>query len=89
MNAKDLALDDLMSPEPSSTASVRPTAVELRDVTVRFGRQTILNKINITIPRGQTLAVIGESGCGKTMLLKIVVGWPGRPVARCSMTART
>ena len=65
MNAKDLAIDDLMSPEPSDTsARVGQPLVELRDVTVRFGRQTILNKINITIPRGQTLAVIGESGCG-------------------------
>jgi phospholipid/cholesterol/gamma-HCH transport system ATP-binding protein len=48
--------------------------VELRDLTVRFGRQTILNKLNIVIPRGQTVAIIGESGCGKTMLLKLIVG---------------
>ena len=80
MNAKDLALNDLMTPrssplgDESGEAQVGQPLVELRDVTVRFGRQTILNKINITIPRGQTLAVIGESGCGKTMLLKIVVG---------------
>lgn len=75
MNAKDMALDDLMSPDAKAgSARVGQPLVELRDVTVRFGRQTILNKINITIPRGQTLAVIGESGCGKTMLLKIVVG---------------
>ncbi len=75
MNAKDLALDEIMSPgDDATSARVGQPLVELRDVTVRFGRQTILNKINITIPRGQTLAVIGESGCGKTMLLKIVVG---------------
>lgn len=75
MNAKDIALDDLMSPDHKVTnAQVGQPLVELRDVTMRFGRQTILNKINITIPRGQTLSVIGESGCGKTMLLKIIVG---------------
>ncbi len=73
MNAKDIALDNLMNP-PAASADVGQPLVELRDVTVRFGRQTILNKINITIPRGETLAVIGESGCGKTMLLKIIVG---------------
>jgi phospholipid/cholesterol/gamma-HCH transport system ATP-binding protein len=64
-----------MDPQGTATsAAVGQPLVELRDVTVRFGRQTILNKINIVIPRGQTLAVIGESGCGKTMLLKIIVG---------------
>lgn len=48
--------------------------VELRDMTLQFSRQTILDKINLSIPRGQTVVVIGESGCGKTMLLKTVVG---------------
>ncbi len=50
------------------------TLVELRDMSLQFSRQTVLNKINLSIPRGQTLVVIGESGCGKTMLLKSVVG---------------
>jgi phospholipid/cholesterol/gamma-HCH transport system ATP-binding protein len=48
--------------------------VELRDMSLQFAKQTILNRIQLSIPRGQTLAVIGESGCGKTMLLKSVVG---------------
>ncbi|MFN3193355.1 MAG: ABC transporter ATP-binding protein [Aureliella sp.] len=48
--------------------------VELRDMTLQFAGQTILNSINLSIPRGQTLVIIGESGCGKTMLLKSVVG---------------
>jgi phospholipid/cholesterol/gamma-HCH transport system ATP-binding protein len=48
--------------------------VELSDMTLQFAKQTILQNINLQIPRGQTVAVIGESGCGKTMLLKSVVG---------------
>ena len=48
--------------------------VELRDMTLQFAGQTILNHLNLRIPRGQTLVIIGESGCGKTMLLKSVVG---------------
>ncbi|MEO8272334.1 MAG: ATP-binding cassette domain-containing protein [Aureliella sp.] len=48
--------------------------VELRDITLQFSRQTILDKINLSIPPGQTLVVIGESGCGKTMLLKTITG---------------
>lgn len=57
----------------SATAEVQPL-VELRDMTMRFSRQTILDRINLSIPRGQTVVVIGESGCGKTVLLKSVVG---------------
>ena len=41
---------------------------------MRFGRQPVLRKINLAIPRGQTLVVIGESGCGKTVLLKSLIG---------------
>lgn len=48
--------------------------VELRDMSLQFARQTILSHVQLSIPRGQTVAVIGESGCGKTMLLKSIVG---------------
>lgn len=52
-----------------------PTSiVETDRLTVQFGRQTILKDISISVPRGQTVAIIGESGCGKTMLLKSIVG---------------
>jgi phospholipid/cholesterol/gamma-HCH transport system ATP-binding protein len=47
--------------------------VQLKGVTLRFGNQTILDRIDLEIPRGQTLVVIGESGCGKTMLLKVMI----------------
>jgi phospholipid/cholesterol/gamma-HCH transport system ATP-binding protein len=48
--------------------------VQVRDLHVQFGRQRVLHEINLDIPRGQTLAVIGESGCGKTVLLKSIIG---------------
>lgn len=48
--------------------------LEVRALTVRFGAQTVLKDVNLAIPRGQTVAVIGESGCGKTVLLKTLVG---------------
>jgi phospholipid/cholesterol/gamma-HCH transport system ATP-binding protein len=43
-------------------------------LTLRFGKQVILEDISIRVPAGQTLAIIGESGCGKTMLLKTLIG---------------
>lgn len=44
------------------------------DLSVRFGRQSVLRNITLEVPRGQTLAIIGESGCGKTVLLKTLIG---------------
>jgi phospholipid/cholesterol/gamma-HCH transport system ATP-binding protein len=48
--------------------------VECRSLSVRFGRHEVLRAINLAIPRGQTVAIIGESGCGKTVLLKSIIG---------------
>jgi len=48
--------------------------VELRGVGVRFGTQQVLAGIDLAIRPHQTVAVIGESGCGKTVLLKLIVG---------------
>jgi len=47
--------------------------IDFRGVHVSFGRQKVLRDINISIPSGQTVALIGESGCGKTVLLKTVI----------------
>ena len=59
---------------PAEALPGGPPLVELDSFTLRFAKQTILNNITFSIPRGQTLVIIGESGCGKTMLLKSIVG---------------
>jgi phospholipid/cholesterol/gamma-HCH transport system ATP-binding protein len=51
-----------------------PPLVQVRHLRVEFGRQTVLRDINLSVPRGQTLAIIGESGCGKTVFLKSLIG---------------
>lgn len=43
-------------------------------VSVDFGPQQVLRDITLEIPAGQTLVVLGESGCGKTVLLKTLIG---------------
>jgi phospholipid/cholesterol/gamma-HCH transport system ATP-binding protein len=48
--------------------------VELRHVSIEFQRQAVLRDINLTVPRGETLAIIGESGSGKTVLMKLLIG---------------
>jgi len=46
----------------------------LSQLAVDFGHQAVLRDVDLTVPRGETLAVIGESGCGKTVLLKTIIG---------------
>jgi phospholipid/cholesterol/gamma-HCH transport system ATP-binding protein len=48
--------------------------IELHKLGVVFGRHEVLRDITLSVPRGQTLAIIGESGCGKTVLLKTIIG---------------
>ncbi len=48
--------------------------IELEGVTMRFRQQTILRDIDLKIERGQSLCIIGESGCGKTVMLKLMIG---------------
>ena len=68
--------------------------IQVDDLAVRFGSQTVLRGISLAVPRGQTLAIIGESGCGKTVLLKTIIGlikpslgsviFDGRPLVNMS-----
>lgn len=48
--------------------------IELRSVSKRFGSLVVLDNVSLTMPRGQTTAVIGPSGTGKSVLLKHIVG---------------
>jgi phospholipid/cholesterol/gamma-HCH transport system ATP-binding protein len=57
---------------PDRLRDERPL-LEVEQLHVRLGRQDILRDINLSVPRGQTLAIIGESGCGKTVLLKTII----------------
>ncbi|MCG8585086.1 MAG: ATP-binding cassette domain-containing protein [Pirellulales bacterium] len=49
-----------------------PPLVEVERLNVRFGENAVLRDVDLHVRRGETLAVIGESGCGKTVLLKCV-----------------
>ena len=63
---------DLGSRRPAS----RPgeAALVLRDLHKSFGAQHVLNGISLTVIRGETLAVLGRSGTGKSVLLKLIIG---------------
>ena len=48
--------------------------VELRGVKKRFGPKIVLDGLNLSIPRGESLVVIGGSGTGKSVMIKCVLG---------------
>lgn len=69
-----------------------PPVIEIQNLSMRFGDHQVLRDISLVLPAGQTLVVIGESGCGKTVLLKAMNGllrptlgevqFEGMPLAR-------
>jgi|HubBroStandDraft_1064217.scaffolds.fasta_scaffold93543_2 phospholipid/cholesterol/gamma-HCH transport system ATP-binding protein len=59
--------------ETAGGASDGP-AVVLRGLHKSFGAQVILDGIDLTVKRGETLAMLGRSGTGKSVLLKLIVG---------------
>ena len=46
------------------------THIQICDLSVRYGEQTVLDHINLEFPRKQITVIMGPSGCGKTTLLK-------------------
>ena len=48
--------------------------IELRRVSKAFGRQRVLNDIDLKVERGKSTVIIGRSGTGKSVLLKHIVG---------------
>jgi phospholipid/cholesterol/gamma-HCH transport system ATP-binding protein len=48
--------------------------IELRHVAKRFGAQVVLDDVTLTVNEGETLALLGPSGTGKSVLLKHIIG---------------
>jgi len=48
--------------------------LELRGVTAGYGRTMVLGNIDLTVPEGGAVAVMGHNGAGKTTLLRVAVG---------------
>lgn len=51
-----------------------PPKLELKGVSKSFGEKHVLNGVDISIPAGKSLVVIGGSGTGKSVMLKCVLG---------------
>jgi len=63
------------APQPIARRDqAEPPLLRVDRLSVQFGRQQVLRDISLDIPAGQTVVVLGESGCGKTVLLKTMIG---------------
>ncbi|MFH1995869.1 MAG: ABC transporter ATP-binding protein [Candidatus Omnitrophota bacterium] len=48
--------------------------IDIINITKSFGEYRVLENLNLTIKKGETMVVIGRSGCGKSVLLKHIIG---------------
>ena len=50
------------------------SVIKIRGLTVAFGEQTVLEKLNLDVRRGEILGVVGGSGTGKSVLMRTIIG---------------
>jgi phospholipid/cholesterol/gamma-HCH transport system ATP-binding protein len=62
-----------ITPVEAKAASNAPV-IAVEDLHKSYGAQKVLNGISLTVRRGETLAVLGRSGTGKSVLLRLVIG---------------
>jgi phospholipid/cholesterol/gamma-HCH transport system ATP-binding protein len=60
--------------ESRMEATHNGAAIEVRELRKSFGSQEVLNGIDLRIAAGETMAVLGQSGTGKSVLLKLIMG---------------
>jgi phospholipid/cholesterol/gamma-HCH transport system ATP-binding protein len=67
-------IDQVATNPPEARGDGNAPALAVADLYKSFGSQKVLNGINLTVKRGETLAVLGRSGTGKSVLLRLIIG---------------
>ncbi len=83
---------------PEKTAHPAGIALEVRDVTVRYGAVTALSGVNLRVPAGTVVGLVGPNGAGKSTLVDAIAGFlyrydgsillNGKPLEGLSATSR-
>jgi energy-coupling factor transporter ATP-binding protein EcfA2 len=63
----------VMATKPESERKTEQLAIEVKNLTFRAGRRTILDQVSLNVPQGDFLAVVGANGAGKTTLVQHLV----------------
>jgi phospholipid/cholesterol/gamma-HCH transport system ATP-binding protein len=60
---------------PPASSKTAPTIVDIQGVWFGYdASRPVLRDINVSIPRGSVIGIMGQSGCGKTTLLRVIMG---------------
>src|SRR6476620_2369030 len=65
---------DASAMDADAPAADPPAAIELTNLTRRFGRTTAVDRVSLRIPAGTTCGFIGLNGAGKTTTIRMLVG---------------
>ena len=67
-----MAENDIKEPEQPKHLQSFEHQIEFRHVFFRYGEQWVLKDINLVIPKGKTIALVGQSGSGKSTLVDLI-----------------
>ena len=67
-----LAENTIQEPEKPKHIASFEHQIEFRNVSFRYGEQWVLKGINLVIPKGKTIAIVGQSGSGKSTLVDLI-----------------
>ena len=51
------------------------TLLEVKEISKHFGGVKALDKVNLSIKKGEIHCLVGENGCGKSTLIKVISGF--------------
>lgn len=59
---------------PNTRSEIHPAFISVENLSKRFDNKLVLDDVSLQLPRGETMAIIGPSAAGKSVLMKCLVG---------------